>query len=273
MITTEDIYKNRQKINSLHPLVHCISNAVAANFSANAVLALGAKAIMAEYSGEMSEIVSAAQAVSINMGMISDSKAEAINAAAKAASDCNIPFVVDIVGAACSSFRKNFAKELVSEYRPAVIKGNQAEIFAFCGLPFNAEGIDSEDSENTAYSLKKISDLAEELKTVIFMTGKADIISDGKRTISVENGSSLMPYVTGTGCALGAVTGCFLAAAEPFEAAVSAAVTMGLAGEYAEEFFRKNGSISGFAAGITDGLFSMDKEFFIGKARYFSHAT
>ena len=98
MITSEKIYGYRQKIKEICPLVHCISNAVAANFSANAVLALGAKAIMAEYSGEMPEIVSAAQAVSINLGMISDSKAEAINAAGKAASEYGVPFVIDIVG-------------------------------------------------------------------------------------------------------------------------------------------------------------------------------
>ena len=271
MITPEKIFELRCGIKSTRPLVHCITNPVSANDCANAVLALGAKPVMAEYEGEMSEITSAANALSLNLGGISEEKMNAIEAAADTANKRGIPFVIDLVGVGCSSVRRNFAKEIIKKYSPAVIKGNQSEIFAMCGLAHNAKGIDSGDSAGIPEAAEAVSEAARLFGTVVMMSGKTDLISDGNRIIAAENGSDLMPYVTGVGCMLGAVTGSFLSVGDPFDSAVSAAITMGLAGEYAAEGFRKNGSLSGFHGVIIDGLFAMDKNFFTEKARCYDY--
>ena len=272
MITPEEIFEMRSGIRSVRPLVHCITNPVSANDCANAVLALGAKAVMAEYENEVAEITASAKALSLNLGGISEEKMNAIEASAYTANKHGIPFVIDLVGVGCSSVRLNFAKEIIKKYSPNVIKGNQSEIFAFCGLSSHAKGIDSEDNAGIEEAAKAVSSAAKKLGSVVFMTGKNDIISNGNNTVIVENGSELMPYITGIGCVLGAVAGSFLSVGKPFESAVSAAVTIGLAGEYAQvEYMKNGGSLSRFRGGIIDGLFAMEKNFFTEKARYYNY--
>lgn len=267
MITPEKIFEMRCEIKSLRPLVHCITNPVSVNDCANAVLAIGAKPIMAEYEGEMAEITAAAKALSLNLGGISEEKMNAIEAAAKTAHKHNIPFVIDLVGVGCSTVRREFAKAIIKKYSPSVIKGNQSEIFAMCGLAHNAKGIDSEDSANFSEAANAAKSAAQYYKTAVLMSGKIDFVADGKQIAAIENGSELMPYVTGMGCVLGALTGSFLAVGEAFDSAVSAAVTLGLAGEYAEKKFQGGRSLSEFHGGIIDGIFAMDKNFFIENTR------
>ncbi|MCH5194647.1 MAG: hydroxyethylthiazole kinase [Oscillospiraceae bacterium] len=273
MITPEEIFEMRCRIRSARPLIHCITNPVSINDCANAVLALGAKPIMAEYEGEMPEITSAAKALSLNLGGISEAKMDAIEAAANTAQKQGIPFVIDLVGVGCSSVRREFAGEIIKKYSPSVIKGNQSEIFAVCGLEHHAKGIDSEDSADIKAAAKAVSEASKRFGTVTMMSGKTDLISDGDRMIAVENGSELMPYVTGMGCVLGVLTGSFLSITNPFDSAVSAAVTLGLAGEYAAEEYKKNRSLSRFHGGIIDGLFAMDKNFFTENSRYYKYET
>ena len=267
MITPERIFEMRCGIRSARPLIHCITNPVSVNDCANAVLALGAKPIMAEYEGEMQEITSAAKALSLNLGGISEAKMDAIEAAANTAQRHGIPFVIDLVGVGCSTVRREFAKEIIKKYSPSVIKGNQSEIFAICGLEHHAKGIDSEDTSDIKAAAEAVSEAAGRFGTVALMSGKTDLISEVSSIIAVENGSELMPYITGMGCVLGVITGSFLSVGAPFDSAVSAAVTLGLAGEFAAEEYKKTGSLSRFHGGIIDGLFSMDKNFFINNTK------
>ena len=65
------------------PLVHCMTNYVVANFTANGLLAVGASPIMADEVKEVSEIVSIAQALLINIGTVNDRTAEAMLLAGK----------------------------------------------------------------------------------------------------------------------------------------------------------------------------------------------
>lgn len=53
------------------PLIHCITNHISINDCANAVLALGARPIMAEHPDEAAEITGHAQALVLNLGNIS----------------------------------------------------------------------------------------------------------------------------------------------------------------------------------------------------------
>ena len=50
------------------PLIHCITNHISINDCANAVLALGARPIMAEHPDEAAEITGHAQALVLNLG-------------------------------------------------------------------------------------------------------------------------------------------------------------------------------------------------------------
>jgi hydroxyethylthiazole kinase-like sugar kinase family protein len=63
-----------------------------------------------------------------------------------------------------------------------------------------------------------------------------DYVSDGERTLSVENGHALMSHIVGLGCASTAVVGCFAAAGgEDPETVAEALAFFGRAGELAGE--------------------------------------
>ena len=66
------------------------------------------------------------------------------------------------------------------------------------------------------------------------MTGAEDIVSDGKKTLLVENGHPLMGGFSGSGCMAGSVIGSFVAvSSDHVEATAAALAAFGLAGEKA----------------------------------------
>ena len=101
---------------------------------------------------------------------------------------------------------------------------------------------------------------AQRFSTVVLLSGKSDVISDGLYTTIVDNGDPLMARVTGTGCLQGAVVGAFLSVTDPFSAAVSGAAMLALAGARAAASFPAHKSLSCFAGELVDGLFSLPDE-------------
>ena len=82
-------------------------------------------------------------------------------------------------------------------------------------------------------SAQRQVELARRYGCVGLASGAADLVTDGARTTARYNGTPQLGQVTGTGCMLGALCACFLAAAEPMAAAEAACVTLGAAGERA----------------------------------------
>ena len=77
-----DIFENVRKT---CPPVHNIVNCVAANYCANALLAIGASPIMADGEEEAADIAAASSAVHLNLGMPNERKLSAMMKAGKAA--------------------------------------------------------------------------------------------------------------------------------------------------------------------------------------------
>lgn len=73
----------------------------------------------------------ASAALALNLGNFDDVRAKSMMISAKCAKEKGIPFILDLVGVACSTLRLNYAKELVSLYCPTVIKGNISECKLF----------------------------------------------------------------------------------------------------------------------------------------------
>jgi hydroxyethylthiazole kinase len=75
---------------------------------------------------------------------------------------------------------------------------------------------------------------AQKLNTIIVITGKEDVISDGSRTFVVRNGHPDLTKVTGTGCLLTSVIGAFSAIEKDgIKASVAALTFYGVAAELA----------------------------------------
>ena len=126
----EKMKKAKEAVISQAPLIHCITNPISINDCANVVLALGAKPIMAEHPKEVHEITALAKALAVNLGNITDARAESIFISGGVAKNAQIPCVIDVVGVACSALRMELAQRFIRECAPCVIKGNLSEIKA-----------------------------------------------------------------------------------------------------------------------------------------------
>ena len=224
----------REKISEEKPLIHCITNPISINQCANAILAVGAKPVMAEHPNEVCEITDASDALMLNIGNITDARMESIMLSFEKAKKKGIPVLLDVVGIACSKFRREYVLNLLKIHVPFVIKGNYSEIAAFYNENYSSPGVDADNSLDLSYITKLSKELASKYNTVILASGKTDIITDGERVVYVKNGTEQMSSVTGTGCMLGALCTSFLTIFSSMEATVSACVYFGICGELAK---------------------------------------
>jgi hydroxyethylthiazole kinase len=234
------------------PLIHQITNYVVMNETANATLALGALPVMAHAREEVEEMASAAAALVLNIGTLSEPWVEAMLLAGKAT---RAPIVLDPVGAGATRYRTETAQRLLDELDISVVRGNAAEIATLAGREAEIRGVESIGADDSPADLAR--EAARRLGTVAAVTGPTDHVSDGDRVIAVSNGHELMGTVSGTGCMATAITGAFLAVKldAPLEAAAEALVAFGVAGEDAARDARGPGT---FHAALYDALYNLD---------------
>ena len=212
------------RVRTNEPLIHCMTHAITMNDSANAILAVGASPTM---------ITGAADSLVVNLGNINEERMQAMAIAGARAHALGLPILLDAVGAACSTLRLEYAKAFIEANRPQIIKGNSSEIRALCGLPSHAHGVDAGSADairgtDLAGAAEPFVAYAREHDTVLLITGATDLVTDGRRTLGVANGTPLLGRLTGTGCMVGALAGTWHSSGEPFAAAVLGTVYMGL---------------------------------------------
>lgn len=221
-----------QAIRAHRPLIHNVTNLVAADVVANCLLALGASPAMVMAEEEVEDFVALADALVLNTGTLTAASARAMQKAAARAGMLGKPWVLDPVGVGGTPHRTHVATELAAA-RPAVIRANASEILALAGAATApTRGVDSmhavEDAKDAA------RELARTLSCVVAVTGAVDHITDGERWLMVENGDPMMTRVSALGCAASAVIGAFLALGDdPLAAAAAGLGVFGLAGEQA----------------------------------------
>jgi hydroxyethylthiazole kinase len=248
--------RNLAAVREQNPLIHNITNLVAINYTANALLAMGASPVMAHEQSEVEEMVALAGALVLNIGTLSEDWLVAMIKAGKKASEKNIPIILDPVGSGSTRLRTNAARKIIAETRIRVIRGNASEIRALKNKDSKTRGVESVHSVEEAAQTAKI--LAEEFKTTLAITGAVDLVTDGNRVIRVANGHPLMRYVTGAGCTATVAIAAFLAVdANPLSAAVTALAFFGLAGEVAAETSAAPGS---FMIRMLDALYLITPE-------------
>jgi hydroxyethylthiazole kinase len=244
------------------PLVHQITNYVVMNETANATLAIGALPVMAHALQEVEEMASAASALVLNIGTLSDEWIEAMIAAGRAANAAGVPVALDPVGAGATEYRTDTCRRLLDVLELAVVRGNSAEIATLAGRPAEIRGVEAVGGSGGP-DLARAA--ARAFGCVVAVTGPVDHVSDGETVISVANGHELMSTVTGTGCMSTAITGCFLGVQpHALTAATGALVAFGVAGEDAAEGARGPGS---FHVALYDALYALDPDTLDSRAR------
>ena len=250
---SEKAAENIANVREKKPLIHNITNFVVMNYTANALLAMGASPVMAHAQNEVENMVSFAGALVLNIGTLTDDWIASMIKAGKRASKQKTPIILDPVGSGATPLRTSSAKKIIKEANISVIRGNASEILSLRHEDSKTKGVDSIHSVDEAAETAKI--LAEELQTTLAITGPVDLITDGKRVIRVSNGHPLMGYVTGTGCTATVTIGAFLAVDEdPLSATATALAFFGLAGEVAGETAKAPGT---FMIHMLDALYTI----------------
>lgn len=251
MIDRQDFIRSIELVKSTSPIVHNITNYVAMNFTANALLAFGASPIMAHAHEEVEELVNIASASVINIGTIDGYWLRGMMSAAKAADEKNKPWVLDPVGAGATTYRTQNALRLIQNFHPSVIRGNASEIMALAGMNIKSKGVDS--SHESPKALDSAISLAKKYKTIVVISGETDYITDGNITEIINNGSPLMPRITAMGCTASSMIGAFLSVTNNhINAATYAMAVMAIAGELTAKQVDSPGS---FAPLFIDNLY------------------
>ncbi len=237
------------------PLIHCLTNEVVQELTANVLLALGASPAMVVEPTEAAQFSRLADAVLINVGTLNASRAESMLAAVEAANVAQTPWTLDPVAVGGLVYRTAFAHRLLGE-KPAAIRGNASEIMALSGLQANGRGVDSADDSLAA--LPAARELARSSGAVVAVTGVVDYITDGQRDWAVTGGDVLMTRVVGTGCALSAVVAAFCSLPDDrLDNVATACRVMSLCGERAT---RRAAGPGSFTPAFLDALYQLRPE-------------
>lgn len=237
------------------PLIHCITNYVTAGDTANMLLAAGASPIMADDPAESAEITALAQGLALNLGTPSESRIEAMIRSGGEANRRSIPVVFDPVGVGCSGFRRNAAEKLLKQLKLTAVRGNLSEISYLAGFQSRENGVDSSETRITAEEAAQAA--AKKLGCVCAVTGERDVISDGRRTAVIRNGSPLLKKVTGAGCMTSALCAAMCSVTDGFTGAAAGIALMDICGELAQE---RSGQPGTFRAALFDFAGSVTPE-------------
>ena len=243
-----------QNLQTQQPLVHYITNSVAANYVANVLLAAGASPALIDNPLEAAAFTNISAALNINLGTPTSEQMQAMRAAAQQANQQQTPWVLDPVGyGPVLTWRSAMVDELL-DYQPTVIRGNASEISSLAGNTVVSKGVDSTLNSQDAYlQAQNLFQYSE----VIAISGSSDFILSrvDQTVIQVDGGSYLQPKVTATGCALGALIAAYTAVAPANIATVTAHVHFAVAGQLAYE---KTKSVGSFNVAFLDAVFNLD---------------
>ena len=205
-----------QAIHKKQPLVHCITNYVVANLTANGLLAVGASPVMADAVEEAGEMAAQSNALLLNMGTLNERTIASMKQAGLSANKHDTPVVLDPVGVGATKFRVETARQLLDILKVDVIRCNIGEIAALAGVNWASKGVDSGEGDiDVAATAKR---LANDYQCIVIVTGKQDVITDGERLEVVTGGHEKVTKMTGSGCLLSALCAAVLASNnEPFE--------------------------------------------------------
>ncbi|MCT1590187.1 hydroxyethylthiazole kinase [Kocuria palustris] len=244
-----------EQLRSTRPLVQCLTNTVVSNFTANALLALGAAPAMTDIQGEAGPFAEVADGMLINLGTPDPEQRGAMREATAARQASGRPWVLDPVAIGSLPIRTALAAELL-ESRPAVIRGNPSEVLALTGGA-GGRGVDTTDAPEAAVQAARQL-VSTGCADAVAISGPVDLIVSASGTLRVPHGHGLLTQVVGGGCALGSVIAAFAAVAQdPAEAAAAGSLVWGLAAEDAADRCQGPGS---FAVHLLDALAGLRPE-------------
>lgn len=210
MIWEKEVSALLSKVQQTGPLVHNMTNVVVTNFTANGLYALGASPVMAYAPEEVADMAAIAGAVVLNIGTLNRELVDAMITAGQSANAHGVPVLLDPVGAGATCFRTESAQRILREVKVSLVRGNAAEVAHLVGEAREIKGVDAGSSGDIGNAELAVR-AARELDTMVVITGKEDVITDGTDVRIITGGHALLTKVTGAGCLLNSVLGAFAA--------------------------------------------------------------
>ncbi|AGI47621.1 Hydroxyethylthiazole kinase, sugar kinase family [Thermoplasmatales archaeon BRNA1] len=250
-----------RQVREKHPFVVHVTNIVTVNDCANVCIAMGGSPCMSMYNDDVLDLAAACDAVVVNMGTL-DGQAvgDALWSAAVKATNLHKPVVFDPTGAGASKFRNMWSGSFIQYLIPkapesVVIKGNYGEIGYLSGLGGKVQGVDSAGADDPKAAAEK---LAKDNHCIVAATGPVDYVSDGETTLELRHGTPMQNLVSGTGCMLSSVVGCFVGANGVSLESVAAAIdAFNIAAENAAKVSKGPGT---FHMNLMDAVYNLKEE-------------
>lgn len=232
------------------PKVHCITNSVVQNFTANMLLAFGAIPSMTINPLEIADFVGGADALLLNLGTVDKDREAAIPIAMQAADERHLPIVLDPVFIDRSPGRAAYAGTLMT-HGPTIVRANRSEwetLFSHRPDVPAAGGFET----RLLATLSGTPEPGPNGGSVAVVTGSQDLVVGAGKSVSFAGGHPWMAMVTGVGCGQAAIMGALAACStSPFHAALAGLLVFGLCGERAANVARGPGS---FEPALLDAL-------------------
>ncbi len=254
--TKINAYSLLERVRADKPVVHHLTNWVTIYDCANIVKVMGGSPVMAHAKEEVAQMARIASSLVLNIGTLTPEFVTAMKIAAKSANKKGIPVILDVCGAGATQLRDRKALELLNETKINIIKGNASEIARVSGESVKTKGVDAGHVGKDVIEIART--LARRRKCTVVVTGKEDIVTDGKKLYIIKNGHPMMTHVVGTGCMAASCIGTFAAVENDLAyAAASALVCFEIAAECAVRSSKGPGT---FKENIFDCIFNLDKK-------------
>ncbi|MAC77295.1 MAG: hydroxyethylthiazole kinase [Rhodobacteraceae bacterium] len=241
------------RLKQMKPFCYGLTNYIAANLSANVLLAVGAGPAIGTAMDWPSVFGGHAHAVWINAASLMSCGPDEIRLAAKSAHEGGVPWVLDPVAVGAGAAEYDAVVRGLLEFKPTAIRGNASELIALAGGDGGGQGVETTMTSDQAVPF--LAKVAAEIGTIAAVSGPVDYITDGTSTYAVGGGDERLTQVTGAGCSLGALMAGMLANAEDPIMAVVAAHAV-----YAEAANRAKSAVGtgSFAVSFLDHLSLID---------------
>ncbi len=131
-VTNKEIADCLRAMREKNPLVHCITNDVVQEITANVLLAAGASPAMVISDELVPGFIKVASVVSINLGTLTPYRMQVIQKSAQLCHQDGVKWVLDPVAAGNLPWMDEKIPDLLKS-QPTVIRGNASEIMSLAG--------------------------------------------------------------------------------------------------------------------------------------------
>ena len=267
-LCAQDLWTDIEAVRLARPVVHCITNLVVMDITANVLLAAGASPVMAHAHEEVADMAGIAQSLLLNIGTLDAYWLQSMRLGMLAAKARGIPVVLDPVGTGATPYRNQALETLLETGLPAVIRGNASEVMSMAHGAAQTRGVDSSAHADDALEAARV--LAQRIQGAVGVSGEVDHVLQARGAhISLHNGHEWMTRITGVGCALNALIAAVCSVQPDYwRATITGMAWMGVAGEIAAEKAQEQCvGVGSMAAFLPDALQLMSRETFTSRLR------